>query len=480
MMNYFWSLWPHLLGVVTVAVAIIASSHAILNKRDSRAATGWVGLIWFVPLVGSILYLLLGINRIERRAKKLRAGIRSEPLSRINSPKIAQEMDLAELGSQFPPLARTVGKVSSFPILAGNTVEQLDRSNALPKMLEAISMAQSSVALSTYIFGSDQTGKEFVTALALAKERGVEVRVLVDDFGSRYSWPRIFRELRRNNITYAKFYPERMPWSFFKANIRNHRKILVVDGAIGFTGGMNIWKIQSQHYETDRAVEDLHFRITGPVVQQLQTTLVEDWHFASGELLSGGIWFPNLMETGKTLSRGIVDGPDENLDNIRLTFAAAITSACEHIAIVTPYFLPDRELIAVLNLAAMRGVQVDIVMPKKNNLCFVEWASMAMRWQLLERGCRMWMKKPPFDHSKLMVVDGVWSLFGSSNWDPRSLRLNFEFDVECYDRQLGHQLQECIDRKIQNSEALTLEMVQQRSYPIKLRDGIARLFSPYL
>jgi len=148
--------------------------------------------------------------------------------------------------------------------------------------------------------------------------------------------------------------------------------------------------------------------------------------------------------------------------------------------IASPYFLPDQTLITALNLTAMRGVRVDIVLPAHSNLRFVDWAAMAQAWQLLERGCRIWLSPPPFDHSKLMVVDGAWSFVGSSNWDPRSLRLNFEFNVECYDSALARNLAEQVQARIDAGRALTLEEANGRSLPVKLRDGVTRLFSPYL
>jgi cardiolipin synthase len=180
------------------------------------------------------------------------------------------------------------------------------------------------------------------------------------------------------------------------------------------------------------------------------------------------------------LARGISNGPDDDFEKLRLTILGAIACARSSILVVTPYFLPDASLITALNVAAMRGVEVDIVLPAENNLTLVKWASTALLWQVLERGCRVWLSPPPFDHTKLMLVDGLWTLLGSANWDPRSLRLNFEFNAECYDRELATSLTHRVRSKMKQARPVTLADVDGRSLPIQLRDGVARLFSPYL
>ena len=479
-MNWLWIVWPFLLALATLVVDFGFSCHVILHKRDNRAAIAWLGFIWFVPLVGSVLYLLFGINRIERKARKLRTEPKCEFAPLADQSCQVMPANLKRFGDQFSAIALSIAKVSALPLVSGNVIEPLDRLTCYPAMLEAIENATKTVTLSSYIFDNDISGKTFATALSAARNRGVDVRVLVDDVGARYSWPRIFRTLEREGIVHARFYPRRTPWTILYANLRNHRKLLVVDGKVGFTGGMNVRCRHSPEAEKEHAVEDIHFRLTGPIVLQLQNVFADDWQFATGEILDGEKWFPDLSETGSLVCRGIIDGPDENLNNVQLALAAAISCARESVTVVTPYFIPDRELIAVLSLAAMRGVAVDIIMPQANNLFFVEWASMAMRWQLLEKGCRMWLTNPPFDHSKLILVDGGWCMFGSSNWDARSLRLNFEFNVECYDKVLCEKLQCMVAAKIANSRPLTLEDVNNRPILIKLRDGIARLFSPYL
>ncbi|MGM0675444.1 MAG: phospholipase D-like domain-containing protein, partial [Spirochaetota bacterium] len=264
-------------------------------------------------------------------------------------------------------------------------------------------------------------------------------------------------------------------------NLRNHRKILIVDGKIGFTGGMNI---RQAHVLADRPahpIRDVHFRIVGPVVHQLQATFVEDWQFSTGELLSGERWFPTPQKSnGEVGARVIPDGPDKNMDKMSMAFQGALAAARHSVRIMTPYFLPERQLIAALNTCALRGVVVDIVIPQKGNLRMVEWASMAQMWQILEWGCRVWQSEGPFDHGKLMVVDGALSLIGSSNWDSRSLRLNFELGVECYDVALARRLEAQIDERIAHSHRLTKPEVDSRPLPIKLRDGFVRLAAPYL
>jgi cardiolipin synthase len=288
------------------------------------------------------------------------------------------------------------------------------------------------------------------------------------------------RVLRLAGIPCAQFLPTLIPWRFQYSNLRSHRKILVVDGRIGFTGGINIHAGNCLQRQPRHPVQDAHFRVTGPVVTQFQEAFVDDWAFCTGELLQGEPWFAAVEPEGPVLARGIPDGPDGDFEPLRLTLLGALACARSSILVVTPYFLPDASLIAALNVAALRGVQVDIVLPAENDLALVKWASTALLWQVLERGCRVWLSPPPFDHTKLMLVDELWTLLGSANWDPRSLRLNFEFNVECYDRELASSLTDLVRTRIQQSQPLSLGDVDGRGLPSKLRDGVARLFSPYL
>jgi cardiolipin synthase len=220
--------------------------------------------------------------------------------------------------------------------------------------------------------------------------------------------------------------------------------------------------------------------VAGPVVAHLQETFVLDWEFCTGEKIEGEAWFPCLSPQGSVLARGIADGPDLDFDKIRLTIHCGIDCAHRSINIVTPYFLPDQTLIVALTVAAMRGVEVNILIPEINNQKLVQWACMAQLWQVLQRGCKVWLTPPPFDHTKIMLVDDVWSMIGSANWDPRSLRLNFEFNLECYDLQLASQLHKLVQTKRQRARQITLADVDGRPLAIRLRDGVARLATPYL
>ena len=349
-------------------------------------------------------------------------------------------------------------------------------------MLAAIESAQRSISLVSYIFDNDASGKQFADALGRAAKRGVAVRVLVDAAGARYSWPPITHRLNRAGVRCAKFLPASLltPWRVATINLRNHRKILVVDGQSAFTGGMNIRSGNVLAGHPRSPVQDLHFRIEGPVVAQLQEAFVNDWAFTTGETVDGEAWFPRLRGDGSVTARVITDGPDADLEKARWTLLAALAEAQTSAQILTPYFLPDSALVTALNLAALRGVRVDILLPSKNNLFFVQWASRAMWWQLLQRGCHVWLTLPPFDHSKLMVVDGHWVLLGSANWDARSLRLNFELNVECYGRELARDLATVIQEKLHGAHEVTLAEVDARTIPGRLRDATARLLSPLL
>jgi cardiolipin synthase len=469
--------WPHLAAGFDFLAALFASAHALLHKRDSRAATLWIAFVWLLPLFGPIFYLVFGVNRIRRRAVSL--GVHKTSSRPV--PKNLGEPQ-HEGAEHLKMLARVVSRVVAQPLTTGNQIQPLvNGDKAFPAMLTAIDSAQKSISLSTYIFDNDKSGKQFAAALQRAVKRGVAVRVLIDATGARYSWPSIIHELKRANVPVARFLPSLAPWRVMMLNLRNHRKLLALDGQTAFTGGMNIRHGNVLADKPKGPVQDLHFRVEGPLVAQLQAAFANDWAFTTGEALDGDKWFPKPRPTDQgVIARVITDGPDADFEKLRLTLLAALAEAQTSVQILTPYFLPDPALITALNLAALRGVRVDIILPAKSNLPFVHWASRAMWWQVLERGCRIWLTPPPFDHSKLMIVDGHWVLSGSANWDARSLRLNFELNVECYGREFAHEMTAVLGKKLHVAREVTLAEVDGRVVPAKLRDAIARLFSPYL
>ncbi|WP_437187904.1 cardiolipin synthase [Planctomicrobium sp. SH668] len=467
--------------VVERAFAAAAVMHAVMKKRETQSVIGWVGLIWLSPVIGSFLYLCFGINRIQRKGEKIQ---RKMDLRFRQLLKEGQFLDTSITRKELPyegRLDEVVTSATGKPLVGGNNVTVLNGGEtAYPSMIAAIETAQKSVALSSYIFDNDAAGRDFVKALSAAKSRGVEVRVLVDAIGARYSRPSIMTALAEAGIQSARFLPTLGPRLLTYANLRNHRKLLIVDGLVGFTGGMNIRASCSTDYDTSHQVKDVHFRFEGPVVSHLQEAFVTDWLFTTKEKLYSGTWFSVPERTGDVRARGIPDGPDSTLDSIRLTMLGAISVARHRIKILTPYFLPDETIISALNIAAMRGVKVQIVIPEVNNIKPVQWASADPLMRVLKRGCRVYLTPEPFDHTKVMLVDDCWSLVGSSNWDPRSLRLNFEFNVECYDCSLNAELFEITEKRIESAKRLRMEDLTNRPFLIRLRDGIARLATPYL
>jgi cardiolipin synthase len=460
--------------------AIAASLHAVLNKRDSRSALYWVVLSVFSPLVGPLLYLFFGINRVPRRAKRMR--------KRRAPGRLAAWAAAAKRGSPdgIPPemasLARFMDAMTPSPLSPGNSIEPLcNAEEAYPPMFEAIERAEKSVTMCTYIFEPDEAGRQFTDVLARASKRGVEVRVLIDDVGALYGARGILNMLRQAGVRVATFLPTRVPGRFWHWNLRNHRKLLIVDGKTAFTGGMNV---RQRHYVAighPNAVCDMQFRVRGPVVPEMQHVFAEDWAFTTNETLKGEPWFDATIERpGDIWARVVSAGPDEDIDKLRHTFHGAISCARRTLCIVTPFFLPDPGLITALNVAAMRGVTVDIVVPGLNHTRYLQWASTSCLRELIAGGCRVWQSPPPFDHTKLLIVDGLWSHVGSGNWDARSLRLNFELNLECYSAELAGQLSQVAAAKIAAAHPMTLAQIDGRSRLEKVRDGVARLWSPML
>jgi len=472
--------WAVLTLIIVVALA--TACHALLYKRDPRAALGWIAVCLLYPLLGPVLYVLFGVNRVRTRAKKLEHRWRFFFSAGYERPEDEYEVGLSSLDvpEGVKPIARISDAVTRRPLVGGNRIELLHNGEQVyPAMLEAIEGARRSMFLSTYIFETNDTGRRFIDALARAAGRGTDVRVSIDGIGELYSIPRAGTLLKRRGVRVARFLPPSLIPPELHINLRHHRKILVADGAIGFIGGMNIGdRHLAERIENPSRVEDVQFRLAGPVVTQVEQVFLEDWGFSTGEHTE-----PTQSSAGENdgmICRTIVDGPNEDLDKLSTILLGAVSAARQRISIMTPYFLPSRELIAALQSASLRGVEVTILLPAKNNLPVVHWATRKMLWELLEWGVRVFYQPPSFVHTKLFVVDDQYILIGSANIDPRSLRLNFELAVEVFDSQFAGIVSGHIQKSRERSLEVSLADMDGRRLPVRVRDALSWLFSPYL
>jgi cardiolipin synthase len=468
----------HLFGVLLATLyplaAFWAGGHALLNARDPGVAWGWIAVCILFPLAGALLYYLFGINRIRARARLL-LNLEDEAANGTRDDTAALALPVS-----LQAFAHTADAVTRRPALPGNQIEMLHNGDAAyPEMLAAIDNAQHSIWLTTYIFRRDKIGRAFADALGAAVRRGVEVRVLIDGVGACYGFSFPTTMLRLRKVRAVRFLPPRLIPPMLHINLRNHRKLLVVDGSVAFTGGINIAAYhQLSDVRVRKPVADVHFRVRGPVVAQLAMTFAEDWRMAAREMLRLPP-APAPLEHG-AVCRVITDGPDDDLDKLAFTLLGAVSVARKRVLIMTPYFLPSPELAAALKSAALRGVEVVVILPERSNLRFVDWATQNMLSPLLESGVKLVRQPPPFAHSKLFVVDDAYAQIGTANIDPRSLRLNFELAVEIYDATVAGRISAHMDAVHRRSEPVTLAALKARRLPARLRDAFFWLFSSYL
>jgi cardiolipin synthase len=467
-----------LLIALHAALAIGTGGHALLTRRDPRGAWGWIAVVLLFPFAGPLLYYWFGINRIRMRAQRMvgseekRGIVTGTPptsLPRVAGVAEAEMLELVRIGEAM----------SGRPLCSGNLVEPLvNGEQAYPAMLDAIARAEHTICLASYIFDGGAAGRQFVAALVAAQSRGVDVRVLVDGVADAWYRPSAAKMLQGLGVPVARFLPPRLMPPMLHVNLRNHRKLLSIDGSVAFTGGMNI---SDRHYVDERGsggTADLHFRVTGPVVQQLERAFADDWRFASGKGMKPRSGSPR--HAGTAACRVITDGPNLDMAALVMVLLGALATAHKRVLIMTPYFLPPLELIGALQSAALRGVEVAIVLPERSNQRPVDFATRNLLWQLLQRQVRVYYAPPPFAHTKLFVIDDYYAQIGSANVDERSLRLNFELVLEVFDQPFVAKLASHFEAARAKSREVTLAELQARSLPVKVRDALCWLFSVYL
>jgi len=455
-------------------MAAAAAYHALMTKRDSKSAFAWLAFSLILPVAGPIIYLIFGINRI---------GSVAQSSYLVNELGNSSEAISVPEGRNLRPLSMVGESVTKVGLQSCDEISMLENGEGCyPAMLEDIESAQKRVYCSTYIFQKDDTGKQFIESFRRARARGVDVRVIVDGLGGIAYPPIAIFALRKCGIAFRGFNPIKLLPPSLHINLRNHRKILVVDGKVAYTGGQNIGdRHLVNRLQNQKRARDLHFRLTGKIVDEFERAFLKDWNHAAGRVDPESFKPSNTINSHSDIwARVIPDGPNDDLDKLTKLLVGVMSTARNRIWIMTPYFLPSFDLVGALVAAELRGVDVKIMLPERTNIHLAHWAALHNLRYILDRDLKVYLQPAPFIHTKAILIDDNYSLIGSANLDPRSLRLNFELVVEVFDTQLAGEIEQYFDRCL--AESILLDEERLKSIPLwrRLRNGLAWLFSPYL
>ncbi len=491
----FWQILS-LSTIVHLACFGWVLQHIMRNRRDPVSAMLWILVTWSVPLLGFLSYVSFGINRVAAKTWKKESANR-----RLESARTAREAaelplnywrSIRESFAHEPshPVAEIIDRAVSrqladSPLLGGNQIDLLITGDeAFPAMLAAIESARHHIHVQSFIIGNDRVGRQMMSALRAKAGQGVTVRVLYDRFGSTKAVLGGFFRRHRNiphlhlaGWTMANLFKRQM-----QVNLRNHRKLMIVDGRLAFTGGINLHD-ENMTRGAEPPIRDYHVALRGPVVSELQYAFLRDWYYISDEnpdVLLSTDHFPPNQPAGQAPVRVVNGGPATELDEIYDSIFACLVSAQRQILAVTPYFVPTSDIVRALRHAAMRGVDVRIVVPEKNNHVYAGWAGRAYYEELLEAGVRVYERRPPFMHAKGLIVDDAVAVIGSANLDVRSLKLNYETNLMIYDADFVGRLKSVMLEEIAMSHELDLAVWRKRPLTQRMRENACSILTPIL
>ncbi|WP_146345293.1 cardiolipin synthase [Falsiphaeobacter marinintestinus] len=470
-------MWVAISSVAVAAVyvaAIAGAIHAAQTARTPQGAVGWVVFLLTVPFLAIPFYLILGHHRLKGYLISRRETSRVVEAIKNFGHRHAPEPD--SVGVALGPFEYCAG----LPAVKGNSGELLiDGDATFDAIFAAIDAAENYVLAQFYIIHDDALGKAFQDRLIAAAQRGVTVRMMTDAVGSITLPESYFAKLRDAGVQVVDPRNSRGPRFRFQINYRNHRKTVIVDGRIGFTGGLNVGDEYMGLSPVFGLWRDTHIKLQGPMVTQLQLIFVEDWHWSTEEALLDDLhWLPDETETD-AVGLIVATGPGDVSETGSLLFFSAITEATDRIWIASPYFVPDLDILTALRHAALRGVDVRILVPDVIDHRIPWLAAFAYFDEIMEAGVRVFRYTDGFMHQKVFVVDDSLAAVGTTNLDNRSFRLNFECMALFFDQRMAADVDKMLRADFEKCFELTIQMASQSRY---IRHGapVARLFAPLL